>query len=66
MVPRTSRVDVVPMVWRTMGCSEPNLTGPAVTVRVGRRSTVASDSQYLKMSRLKATGCAPTRVEDPS
>ena len=31
---------VVAIVWRTMGCSLPNLTGPASTVRVLRRFTV--------------------------
>ena len=38
--PSMSEVSVVAIVWRTIGCSEPNLTGPAVTVRVGRRVTL--------------------------
>ena len=39
MVPSTSDVSVVAIVWRTSGCSEPNLTGPHSTVRVFRRVT---------------------------
>mmetsp|Transcript_59955 Transcript_59955/g.158326 ORF Transcript_59955/g.158326 Transcript_59955/m.158326 type:complete len:252 (-) Transcript_59955:24-779(-) len=47
IVPLTSLVDVVPIVWRTIGCSEPKLIGPHVTVRVGRRNTSLRSSQYL-------------------
>ena len=47
IVPLTSLVDVVPIVWRTIGCSLPNFTGPAVTVLVGLRRTASSDSQYF-------------------
>ena len=46
----TSLVSVVAIVCRTSGWSEPNLTGPAVTVHVLRRVTTPSSSQYLAVS----------------
>ena len=48
--PSTSLVSVVAMVWRTSGCSLPNLTDPAVTVRVFRRVTLYRSSQYWPTS----------------
>jgi len=45
--PSTSDVSVVAIVCRTIGCSLPNLTGPASTVRVLRRLTLYRLSQYF-------------------
>lgn len=44
------------MVWRTILWSDPNDTGPAVTVRVFRRTTSRSDSQYLPLCLSPAIG----------
>ena len=38
-----------PMVCLTIGWSEPKLTGPAVTVRVFRRTTCRRSAQYLPL-----------------
>mmetsp|Transcript_18284 Transcript_18284/g.41742 ORF Transcript_18284/g.41742 Transcript_18284/m.41742 type:complete len:203 (+) Transcript_18284:1951-2559(+) len=50
MVPFTSDVSVVAIVCRTIGCSEPNFTGPHSTVRVLRRITLDRSSQYWPRS----------------
>ena len=49
MVASTSAVSVVAIVCRTIGCSEPKLTGPQLTVRVLRRVTSCKSSQYLEI-----------------
>jgi hypothetical protein len=58
-VASTSRVSEVVMVWRTMGCSEPSLTSPTVTVlRRKRGRDVSRGRRALPYARDDDDGCS--------
>lgn len=56
-VASTSRVSEVVMVWRTMGCSEPSLTSPTVTVlRMEGERKVGSGQTVIQQLRVRCRG----------